>query len=57
MGFDYYIDIHVVVDGNISVKQWHDIAHEVKKNLLSNIPKVKGANVHIEPFDPDHDKT
>ena len=30
MGLDYYVDLHVGVDGNISVHEGHEIAHRVK---------------------------
>ena len=33
MGFQYYIDMHVIVDGNISVHKGHEISHEVKDKL------------------------
>lgn len=56
MGFDYYVDIHVVVDGEISVKEGHHIAHEVKERLESSAMRVKGAIVHVEPFDPEYGK-
>lgn len=53
MGFDYYVDIHVVVDGSLSVKEGHDIAHTVKETLISWNPRIRGVIVHIEPFDPE----
>jgi cation diffusion facilitator family transporter len=56
MGFDYYIDIHVVVDGEISVKEGHEIAHKVKETLTEYNRMVRGVIVHIEPFDPEFEK-
>lgn len=49
MGFEYYVDIHVIVDGNISVYQGHDIAHRVKDDLIKVYPKISDVLVHIEP--------
>lgn len=45
-----YIDLHVLVDDNISVKQGHDIAENVKSALMSEGPSVVDVVVHIEPF-------
>ena len=33
MGLDYYVDLHVGVDGNISVHEGHEIAHRVKSAI------------------------
>lgn len=49
MGFDYYADIHVVVNGEISVRDGHDIAHRVKDAIRERDPRVKEVLVHIEP--------
>ena len=50
MGFDYYVDIHIEVDGNLSVKEGHRIAHLVKDTLLESSLRVTNVLVHIEPF-------
>ncbi len=52
MGFEYYVDMHVVVDGKISVRRGHEIAHKVKDELLMKRPQIINVFVHIEPFDP-----
>lgn len=49
MGFDYYVDIHVIVNGNMSVYEGHDIAHAVKDGLIEKYPKISDVLVHIEP--------
>jgi cation diffusion facilitator family transporter len=56
MGFDYYVDIHVVVSGDISVTEGHRISHDVKENLLNSPIRIQGAIIHIEPFDPEYSK-
>jgi len=45
-----FIDLHVLVDENLSVKAGHDIAEEVKVSLIERGPSVVDAVVHIEPF-------
>lgn len=57
MGFDYYVDIHVVVDGEITVREGHEIAHEVQARLLKSEMRIQGAIVHVEPFDPLYGRT
>ena len=38
-GFRYYVDPHVVVDGSISVRQGHYIAHRVQDTILRSAPR------------------
>ncbi len=49
MGFDYYVDLHVIVDGDLSVRQGHRIAHEVKDVLRTANPKIAEVLIHVEP--------
>ena len=50
MGFDYFVDIHIQVDGALSVTEGHAIAHEVKSKLLESNLRIKDVLVHVEPF-------
>jgi len=49
MGFQYYIDMHVIVDGNITVHKGHQISHDVKNKLINSFANVSDVLVHIEP--------
>lgn len=49
MGFDYYVDLHVMVDGELSVQEGHRIAHEVKDAILIAYPRISDVLIHIEP--------
>lgn len=49
MGFEYYVDMHVIVDGNISVYSGHEISHTVKNALLKEFPNISDVLIHIEP--------
>jgi cation diffusion facilitator family transporter len=49
MGFKYYVDLHVVVDGRISVTDGHRIGHEVEAAIQSLQPKIARVLVHVEP--------
>lgn len=49
MGMDYYVDLHMIVDGNISVIEGHKIAHDLKDEIQRKIPQVADVLVHTEP--------
>lgn len=49
MGLSYYADLHVGVKADISVRDGHDIAHEVKRAIQKADPRIADALVHIEP--------
>jgi cation diffusion facilitator family transporter len=49
-GLEYFIEIHVQVDGNITVDQGHRIGHHVKDRLLIEMPRARDVHVHIEPY-------
>lgn len=51
VGFEYYVDLHVVVDGNIPVREGHKIAHKVKKTIRASNKNIADILIHIEPFD------
>jgi cation diffusion facilitator family transporter len=44
-----YVDLHVMVNGSMTVEKGHEIAKEVKQNLLTNHPDVMDVVVHLEP--------
>ncbi|RKY83131.1 cation transporter, partial [candidate division KSB1 bacterium] len=53
IGLDIFVDIHIEVDKDITVKEGHNIARNVKNVLKERIPLIKDVLVHIEPFYPD----
>lgn len=48
-GINLLMDIHVVVEGEISVREGHQIGHEVKKHLLESALQIADVTVHVEP--------
>jgi cation diffusion facilitator family transporter len=48
-GLGLQVDLHVLVDGTMTVEKSHHIAEQVKANLQSNTPNVVDVVVHIEP--------
>lgn len=49
VGFRYYVDLHVVVRGDLSVRQGHAIAHAVADQVREKVEKIAEVLVHIEP--------
>jgi len=49
MGLDYYVDLHVAVNGSISVWEGHEIAHKVKDAIRGSNQRIVDVLVHIEP--------
>lgn len=49
MGLNFYVDLHVRVDGDITVRHGHDIAHEVKGAIQSTDARIADVLVHVEP--------
>jgi len=52
MGLDYYVDIHIGVDANLTVRAGHEISHAVKDAIRTVKPEVVDVLVHVEPFEP-----
>lgn len=48
-GMNYHVDLHAIVDGKISVKEGHDIAHRLKDHLKAEITNLGHVLIHIEP--------
>jgi cation diffusion facilitator family transporter len=49
MGLDFYVDLHVGVNGSISVHEGHEIAHRVKTAIRQADSRIADVLVHIEP--------
>lgn len=48
-GMKYHVDLHAHVDGKLTVREGHDIAHELKDTLRREIPQLGHVLIHIEP--------
>lgn len=50
-GLSHLVDIQVRVDGDLTVRQGHDIAHAVKDALVASSPHaISDVSVHVEPM-------
>lgn len=58
VGFRYYVDLHVVVSGDITVRSGHAISHVVEDRVLAAVDHIAKVLVHIEPeeelLNPSH---
>lgn len=53
-GMNYLVDLHVVVDGELSVNEGHEISHNLKDRLLDEMPQIADVLIHIEPDNIEH---
>jgi len=48
-GMKYHVELHAIVQADITVKYGHEIAHKLKDTLLNDIPQLGHVLIHIEP--------
>jgi len=48
-GMKYHVELHAIVQADITVKNGHEIAHKLKDTLLDDIPQLGHVLIHIEP--------
>lgn len=48
-GTRYWIDMHIWVEGAMSVRDAHTLSHAVKDAVRTNVPSVQDVLIHIEP--------
>jgi len=52
-GMRYLIDLHLIVDGEISVTKGHEIAHRLKDTIQQKHPEIADVLIHVEPHELD----
>ena len=50
-GVDYLVDLHAIVDGDLSIREGHTLAHALKDHLQRELPQLADVLIHIEPVD------
>ncbi len=48
-GLTFHVDLHLIVKGDISVREGHDIAHRLKNVLQVEFPEISDVLIHVEP--------
>jgi len=51
LGSGLHVDLHILVDGEMTVSMGHDISAAVKSALIEKGPKILDAVVHLEPYE------
>ena len=51
VGHGLQVDLHIQVDGTMSVRAGHDISRRVKRQLLDEGPDILDVVVHLEPVE------
>jgi len=49
VGFSFYVDLHIVVRGEITVREGHLLSHKVEDEVRRVLPQVVEVLVHVEP--------
>ena len=52
-GMRYHVELHAIVASNISVKEGHQLGHDLQDALHLAIPKLGHVLIHIEPNEYD----
>ncbi|MBD3308876.1 cation diffusion facilitator family transporter [candidate division KSB3 bacterium] len=50
LGASFFVDLHVLVDENMTVRESHSISENVQQTLIEKGPDIVDVVVHIEPF-------
>ncbi len=56
MGSSIQVDLHLVLDGKMTVFEGHEIAENIKGIIIENGPDVIDVEIHIEPFESESAK-
>ena len=48
-GLRYHVDLHLEVDPEMTVRQSHDLAHQVRLHVMDTLDWVADVLVHVEP--------
>ncbi len=54
MGSSLFVDLHILVDGDMTVREGHEVSEQVKRRLIEGGPEVVDVVVHTEPDDRGH---
>lgn len=51
LGFDHFVDLDVLCDPNASIREGHEVAHNVGEAIHRQLPQISKVLVHVEPAD------
>ncbi|RMD80051.1 MAG: cation transporter, partial [Lentisphaerae bacterium] len=50
IGGRIHVDMHLLVDGNMSILNGHEVSDQVKAELMARRPDIADVLIHIEPY-------
>lgn len=56
IGYQYQISVTIFVDGNLSTFDSHEIANQLEKEIIKDIPEIYLAVIHVNPMNLDTSK-
>lgn len=51
LGVDYFVDLDVLCNPDATIREGHEIAHDVGERLHAHFPQIRKVLVHVEPAD------
>ena len=52
LGLDFFVDLDLLVDGQMTVHDSHELAHAVQNVIRSELPIITKVLIHVEPLKP-----
>jgi cation diffusion facilitator family transporter len=46
---DVHLDLHVQIDGNITLNESHKLSHKIQAEIIKALPQITDVLVHLEP--------
>lgn len=53
VGDRFEVDLHLQVDENLTIREGHEIARQVKQAMMNRHPEVNDVLIHLEPADAE----
>lgn len=47
---DMYVDMHIMIDPNMSIEESHELTHKIEKEIKSKISSNCQVIIHVEPY-------
>ena len=54
-GTDYFVEVHIQVPGDLSVREGHAVGHQVRDAIMAAKSAVRDVVVHVEPVETDRE--
>lgn len=55
-GMRFWVEIHIHVNGALTVYEGHEIAHRLKAYLMEQIPEIEAVLVYVEPVEESNNE-